>query len=226
VNGNIAASSFEDIGYRPLVNYSLEQLYLQPSSTAPDFAYRGLGLDYLDAAETKAPSAIGRRRRLVGLIAQNEGSETASKIDLASRFSERIAKGIGSLLELAAEEEFETGMESNLSAGLIALIARFPEKSMEALTGILRSRNVSNQVLGEILRVLGRVEGKATAELRFVLLVSHLKHRSAIIRDAAAVGLALLGDSRAVPFLRNAIQVERIQSLRIDLEGVVEDLEN
>jgi hypothetical protein len=203
----------------------LEELYLGTTSTAPDLAYRGHGLGYLDAAQTSAPSVIGRRRRLVDHKAQNESSETAPRIDLASRFSERIAKGLESLLELAADEEFETGMESNLIAGLMALIARFPERSMEMLTGLMRTRDISYQVFGEILRVLGRVESKATAEHRFVLLVSYLKHRSAIIRDAAAVGLALLGDSRAVPALRDAIQMERVKSLRMDLEGVMEELE-
>ncbi|MEQ1936473.1 MAG: hypothetical protein ABL962_21680, partial [Fimbriimonadaceae bacterium] len=93
MSGNIATSFLEGLGYRPLVNNFLEELYLETTSTAPDFAYRGHGLGYLDAAQTKASPAIARRRRLVERKAQNESSETAPKIDLASRFNERLAEG-------------------------------------------------------------------------------------------------------------------------------------
>ena len=84
--------------------------------------------------------------------------EPPPKIDVASRLDEKVAKGITGLLRIAADEEFESGMESNLSVGLRASLTRYPEKTLEVLTSVLRSQSISYLIVGEILNILGRVE--------------------------------------------------------------------
>jgi len=62
-------------------------------------------------------------------------------------------------------------------------------------------------------------------EGRFVLLISHLWHKSAIVRDAASVGLSFMNDQRAITQLRMAIESETVPSLREDMECVADQLE-
>jgi hypothetical protein len=64
-------------------------------------------------------------------------------------------------------------------------------------------------VLAEGLREFGRMIEPTTQDARMQLLRKCLTHPAPRIRDAAGLGLSLLGDKRAIPFLERAVKAER-----------------
>ena len=149
---------------------------------------------------------------------------TAPHMDLATIITAKITHAVRALLDVAKEERFQDGMESNLSLGLATLIARYPRETMAILNEILWSLNISNFILAEILQFLGRIESATTKEARFSILISYLRAKSPIVRDAAGAGLACMNDRRAVPYLEKAIETEPVPTLREDMAAVVDQL--
>jgi len=85
---------------------------------------------------------------------------------------------------------------------------------------------VAPVLVSHILRWVGRIKNPPSFEARFNLLVKCLRSPSALIRDGASLGLGLLGSARAIPFLEEAIENEKLPALRSDMEQVARDLRN
>lgn len=149
---------------------------------------------------------------------------TAPHIDLTTIITAKITHAIRTLLDVAKEERFQDGMESNLSLGLATLIGRYPPETIAILNEILPSLNISNFILAEILQFLGRIESTTTKEARFSILISYLRANSPIVRDAAGTALACMNDQRAIPYLQKVIETEPIPTLREDMAVVVDQL--
>lgn len=126
----------------------------------------------------------------------------------------------------AREERFEDGFESAFSHWLKSFVQRHGLVGIEELDSSIRSGEATPSVLGEALRVLGRVKDPSTHTRRLQVLVSLLRHRSASVRDAAALGLGFLGDARAIPHLRAACEAESVPELRADLGALLREMEN
>jgi hypothetical protein len=221
---------------RYLVRHVLDELYganIQRANVSTDVAsekaYKhgseAISRQIIWYSDDKQLPTVSTGVPVVKVIATSEQSpETASVFNLESIINEKISKGILNLLVLATEERFQDGMESNLSLGLTALITRYPEQAMTQLTAGLGSIRIASFVLAEILQLFGRIESAETKERRFGLLTSFLRHKSPLVRDAAATGLAYMNEKRAVSFLEEAISKEPVPSLREDLRAVVDQL--
>ncbi len=118
----------------------------------------------------------------------------------------RIDESLARLYELAEEEWFEDGLQSNLGLGLDELLQHHPAETMSGLKRLLKKSSVRQPALVETLKVLGRVESPETREPRLYTLVDFLSHSSMVVRDAALVGLCLLDDERALPYLARAAE--------------------
>jgi len=149
---------------------------------------------------------------------------TAPHRYLASITTAKITQAIRTLVEVAKEERFQDGLESNLSLGLTTLIERYPSETIAILNEILRSLGISYFIHAEILQLLGRIESAATKEGRFSLLISYLRAKSPIVRDAAGTALACMNDQRAISYLQRAIETEPVPTLREDMAAVVDQL--
>jgi hypothetical protein len=137
----------------------------------------------------------------------------------------KLGEKLKALFNVGRQQAFEDGMESELSRGLIALIKSYGNNALVELIGILRNERVSEEALSEGLRWIGRMNHPASYEGRRWVLQHSLFHPSARVRDGAALGLAFLDDTRAIPDLKRAIHSERIKELREDMEQVLAQLE-
>jgi hypothetical protein len=141
----------------------------------------------------------------------------------ADRVSESPEYGINGLFSMEPMPEFEDGVSNPFSEGIDYIVKEFGNKGVEILEKCLvTTDNLS--CVAEALRTLGLMDDVKTAERRFRTLVMLLKHRSAIVRDAAAIGLAYLDDERAIPALHEAIETESLSFLRSDMEAIREQL--
>jgi hypothetical protein len=163
--------------------------------------------------------------QVFGEANHNVEAGTSPVVAIASIVKRKINDGINRLLIIAEDENFQDGVESNLSLGLAALVTRFPNETLNAIKGVLVSRKVSLSVHTEILGLMGRIENDATKDERLSILVLNLMDKSPLVRDGAAIGLAYLNDRRAVAHLQKAVGTESIATLREDLQSVIEQLE-
>lgn len=127
----------------------------------------------------------------------------------------------------AAElEEFEHGMENAFSRGLERRIGESGPAAVEVFTHLITRELVSTAVAAEALKTLGSSDDLGTYDYRRWLLERSLRCSQAIVRDAAALGIASLDDPHAIPFLCDAIANEENPDLREDLAQVLSQLED
>ncbi len=137
-------------------------------------------------------------------------------------------KEIRSAMERAfrdgSQEVFEYGMESVFSHTLDSLIRRHSNDAVAELGRILVQGQADLEVREEALLRLGSIEHNPTHQSRLWLLTKHLQSDLVSVRDAAALGIAAMDDPSAIPYLRYAVQVEKSDRLRRDLQLVLDQL--
>ena len=139
---------------------------------------------------------------------------------------ENIDQTIEALFEAGRDKVFEDGMESEFSKALIFLVKAHGNAAMEVLAYLITYEKVNAEVASEALRWLGRLDHPPSYRYRRWLLERSLLGSSTLVRDGAALGLASLDDPHAIPYLKQAIQQEKLEELRKDLELVRVQLEN
>lgn len=130
------------------------------------------------------------------------------------------------LFKSAKAEMFEYGVESEFSRELDDFVHKFDHIAIEAIRRVAFQKDVDQDVLLEALRTLGRIEHSPSYIERLRLLQMGLFAPSAQIRNGAALGLAYLDDPRAIPFIKQAIEREKLSWLRRYFQKVLDQLEN
>lgn len=130
------------------------------------------------------------------------------------------------LFEAAKEQNFEDGMESEFSKGLLDLVKGYGADAIEVLAPLIIDEKVNQEITSEALRWLGHIDHPPSHRHRLWLLERSLHCSSARVRDGATLGLAFLDDPHAITYLRQAIQQEKIAELRADMEQVLAQLES
>ena len=124
----------------------------------------------------------------------------------------------------ADEEYFEDGMESNFSRELSRLVSRYRREAEGILARIFSDPTTSPAVWAEALSWIGRTKSALTTSSRLTLLQQGLTSQHPLVRDSAALGIASMGGSSAVPSLERAIECEKVPELRLDMLQVLDQL--
>lgn len=132
---------------------------------------------------------------------------------------------VENFFELANEEEFEDGIESDFSRKLISFIMENGSKSVEVLAPIFVNEKANAEIISEALRWIGRIDQPETENIRLWLLERCLFCTSPSVRDGATLGLASMNASSAKYSLRKAIEKEYIKELHEDMKEVLSELE-
>ena len=80
-------------------------------------------------------------------------------------------------------------------------------------------------MIAEAIRSLGALKDSTTFTERFSILLRYLSNESPIVRDAAALAFADLGDKGAISYLREAAQREKFSAIRSSFLDVAKELE-
>lgn len=155
---------------------------------------------------------------------QTWGPDAANSF-LESRLASKIYDDLTRTLASAETEEFNDGYESELSRRLSDAIAKYHGVAFSALTSLFSSAPYSVDVVSEALKTLGTIDDLQTRMARGQFLIDLLKDPSAVVRDAAGVGLADLAYKEAIPYLRFAVEVEQNAILQKNLHRIIQLLE-
>jgi HEAT repeat protein len=137
-----------------------------------------------------------------------------------------IRQQIGGLVDLAKDEVFEDGVDSEFVKGLSALVEAHREQALYALMNTIERGNANAEITAEVLLWLGRLTDPSSHEERLKLLGRFLQNASARVRDAASTALASMDDPKALPALKLAIERENVSDLREDMRQVLAQLES
>lgn len=158
-------------------------------------------------------------------LALEGDSETARALsEIWSAPIEVVADDIANALADGEDDHLEDGYSSVLERKLSRLLVTGGTAAVFELANSLRRERHSGEVVKVACKTLGLLRYTPTAEARLEVLTSLLKSENPAVRDAAALGLALLDDKRAIPAVRQAVARERIASLRSDLQDILEQL--
>ena len=135
-----------------------------------------------------------------------------------------IRMSLERVLRYGSLEVFEYGMESDFSQGLEYLIGRHSNDAVAELDRLLEQGQGDQEVREEALLQLGSIEHKPTHHSRLSLLIKYLGSDLVSVRDSAALGIAAMDDPVAIGPLHYAVQVEKSERLRRDLQLVLDQL--
>ena len=130
------------------------------------------------------------------------------------------------LIELAKDEVFEDGIESEFVKGLSAFVEAHRERGLSVVMNTIERGEINAEITTEVLLWLGRLTDPSSHEERLKLLERFLQNASARLRDAASTALALMDDPKALPALKVAIECENVSDLRKDMQQVLAQLES
>jgi len=130
------------------------------------------------------------------------------------------------LIELAKDEVFEDGIESEFVKGLSALVKTHRERGLSVLMNTIEKEETNAEITTEVLLWLGRLTDPSSHDERLKLLERFLQNASARVRDAASTALASMDDPKALPALKVAIECENVSDLRKDMQRVLVQLES
>jgi HEAT repeats len=173
------------------------------------------------SASTRAtPQEIGRPLRRFPELSPTFDGGTGRVEDFRA-----IADAVALLGDLVAPGELEYGMETPLIPTLYRLVRANGEGAVLELAASIESKEMDPQIASWILRWLGRLPHHATHHARRWLLERGLRSPVPMVRDGAALGLASMGDSRALPALQGAAQRERYSRLRRNMEKAIRQVQ-
>ncbi len=135
-----------------------------------------------------------------------------------------VEKRIDQLYEVARNEVFKVGYNSQFSSDLQRLFEQFPFDVMRILKKILASNKKDTEILAEILRWVSRQESLSVRNLVIDILSTGLYHQSSLVRDAAANGIADIDEKIAVGHIELAIDREKVPELRTDMRDLLRSL--
>lgn len=131
------------------------------------------------------------------------------------------------LCAAAKGQYFEDGMDSSFSITLIRVITQYGDSAINELAYLILREMVDDEVASEALRQLGQMDHPASYySRRWLLEKSLLECSSAMVRDGALLGIALLDDRHAIPSVQRALQQEQCQELHESIQQVLEQLES
>lgn len=124
----------------------------------------------------------------------------------------------------AKEEIFEDGMDSDFTKKLLKYIFKYEHAAVDIIRVHIFIGNVSTEASAEALRLIGGIRHSKTYSNRLFLLAECLSHSQPLVRDGAVVGIALMDNPSAIPYLERAMEVERNPSLKQDMGQVLSQL--
>ena len=148
---------------------------------------------------------------------------TSSIVDFVPNLS--IIQHLDRSFFAANDEQFEPGMDSYFSANLQGLCAFDPYTVMDHIKTKLAADHQEVTVMAEAVRWVARQEAISIREAVVDILCSALVHRSPLVRDSGALGLAYLLEVQALVPLQSAMEREKEPELRQDLEDLIRSLD-
>lgn len=136
-----------------------------------------------------------------------------------------LSKTIQIIFEAGKNEQFEDGMKSKFSIAIENIIKNYQDHAIEMFSEFLTSNKIDSDLLCETLRTLGNLQDDETEQIRFQILIPYLSHPSPFIRDCTGLALYDLESPNAIPYIRKAIDKEPYQSLKMDFNRIINELQ-
>lgn len=118
--------------------------------------------------------------------------------------------------DLSLKEEFHRKLRVDLIIG--------GEIVAKKMLNLIKSGRIQTEISEEICEALGLINYPNSHKHSVYVLAGLLTHKSATIRDSAAMALAVLNNKLAIPALIQAMSTEKRQSLKRRYESVVEQI--
>ena len=131
---------------------------------------------------------------------------------------------IESLFDDAKREIFADGMDSTYTNKLRYIITHYGNISIGSLEQSLLSDNSNIEIIEESLRLVGNIDDDITYNCRLEFLKHMLKSSNVRIRDAALIGLEAMDDPSAIDNIEKAIDCEKSQIVKANLEMTLKQL--
>ncbi|MEQ8673166.1 MAG: hypothetical protein RLP44_32075 [Aggregatilineales bacterium] len=154
----------------------------------------------------------------------DSSSDVASLILPNQASNQGLHSEVLNLFRSAVGTRFEDGMDSAFSLRLQAMIMTYGNETVKIIDNVIFNEQVDADVVSESLRWIGKVEGHQTHRLRRLLLETSLHHPSPMARDGAILGLSFMDDPESITALEYAIKNEKLNSLKADMQQVLEQL--
>ena len=151
-------------------------------------------------------------------------SNTDGQKIITANANNAVVVEIENLFDDAKHEIFADGMDSTYTNKLRKIITRYGNTSIRSLEQSLLSDNSNIEIIEESLRLVGNIDDYVTYDRRLEFLKHMLKSSNVRIRDAALIGLEAMDDPSAIDNIEKAIDCEKSQIMKVNLEMTLKQL--
>lgn len=138
---------------------------------------------------------------------------------------DRLTDDLKSIMEAAAEEIFEDGMESKFSLEFTELVSSAGSSALDAFVAARQTETVKDEVVAQAIRVVGRrADDLGLREEALDTAEALLRDESSVVRDGAIIALAHLAGARAASILQAAAEEEPLGYLKDDMLAVLSQI--
>lgn len=204
--------------WAPLIDSVLAPLRQSSDARMQCHTYR---YDVGETWQMQPPQEVAfERRASTSADVQLPAASLSNRTGAATSGTERQADESSARRELSdllytARQDLEADEDTGVEEAVARFVVRYGTLAITVLYERLRDlKSFGPRIAAEVIKSLGRAHSPETANNRLWLMVCCLKHPSPVIRDAAALGLVAMRDSRAREPLERAARDERHPELR------------
>lgn len=151
--------------------------------------------------------------------------ETESASVLTPLSSKKVTDELVRIFRLANVDDFGEGRLTDFFLSLVDFIDKYKTIAIETIARNLSSDKLDDVVLSEALEIIGQIDDLFTYDRRLSLLEHCLSLPSPRIRYGATLGLSLINDPKAIPYIETAIDKETIDILQNVMKQVLDQLQ-
>lgn len=220
----------------------MQELNTMPYATGLDCSSTAQQTDEINLLKTTATLVLGTSLSLIQGVSLDAADDTrtahipiykdtrtseeiSTKPEIQNIASETIKTYVKNAINNAKYEVFESGRESSFSCSINSIVALYGQNAINTISTSLDKNKLSEDIIVEAIRSLGAVNHSYTKVDRFKAILPYLNHKSPIVRDAAALAFADLGDKGAISFLKQAAEHEKFSAVRDSFLSVAKELE-
>ena len=148
-----------------------------------------------------------------------------SRVQVPPDESSRVcARRVSRALVRADSETYEDGIVSQLERDLEDCLATDPRLAVRTIVELIAGGGMPAEPSGAAIRWLSTVPSESTFAQRLWLAEHALFSSNSLVRDSGLIAISNLDDPAAINSIEKAREVERVPTLRVEMDNTIRDL--
>lgn len=152
-------------------------------------------------------------------VMKNRGADSSTDTPLINNGN--VASQIDSVFEKNLDLLYQDEAYDEFSRELGLAVLAWESSALDSVFAKIDNQELKGEVITKTFETLARLSHPPTYNFRLWMMERFLLHRSPRIRDGALLGLSIMKDKRALPYLQEAEKLEQVVELKRNINKVI-----